>query len=126
MVNPSLPVRNSTFLLCAVNPQDVYWYLPMSHAKGSFLLFSFFIAAASLAQTSDAPKAKRPVATVDGQAIYDEDLAASVEAQLQPLRNQEYEIKRKALDNQIEQSLLQTAPNNQVLTTKKPFVQELH
>src|SRR5258705_12811926 len=99
MVTRSLPVRNSTFLLCAVDPQAVYWYLPMSHAKGSFLLFSFFIAAASFAQTSDAPKAKRPVATVDGKAIYDEDLAAAVQGQLQPLRNQEYEIKRKASDN---------------------------
>jgi len=98
----------------------------MSHAKGSFLLFSyFFIAAVSLGQTSDAPKANRLVATVDGQAIYDEDLAASVQAQLQPLRNQEYEIKRKALDNQIEQKLLEAAAKKQGLTTEKLLVQEV-
>ena len=38
-------------------------------------------------------KPKQPVATVDGQPIYDEDLAPSIEGQLQPLRNQEFEIK---------------------------------
>ena len=36
--------------------------------------------------------------TVDGQTISDEDLAASVQGQLLPLRNQEYEIKKKALE----------------------------
>jgi hypothetical protein len=66
-------------------------------------LLEFFCAAVGWAQTSDVAKPKQPVATVDGQPIYDEDLAPSVEGQLQPLRNQEYEIKRKALDNLIEQ-----------------------
>src|SRR2546428_732644 len=51
--------------------------LLMSHVKNLFLLLScVFIAAASLGQTSDAAKAKQPVATVDGQTIYEEDLAA--------------------------------------------------
>jgi protein-disulfide isomerase len=99
----------------------------MSHVKNSFLLLScFFIAAAaSLCQTSDAPKAKQPVATVDGQTIYDEDLAASVRGQLLPLRNQEYEIKKKALDNLIEQKLLEAAAKKQGLTTEKLLVQEV-
>src|ERR1700752_619556 len=69
--------------------------LRMSHVKNSFLLLScVFIAAASLCQTSDAAKGKQPVATVDGQTIYDDDLVASVQGQLLPLRNQEYEIKK--------------------------------
>ena len=99
---------------------------PITHVKGSFLLFSYFlIASASLGQTSDGAKVKRPVATVDGQAIYDEDLAASVQAQLQPLRNQEYEIKRKALDSLIEQKLLEASAKKQGVTTEKLLVQEV-
>src|ERR1700757_449916 len=98
----------------------------MSHVKNSFLLLScVFIAAASLCQTSDAAKGKQPVATVDGQTIYDEDLVASVQGQLLPLRNQEYEIKKKALDNLIEQKLLEAAAKKQGLTTEKLLVQEV-
>ena len=98
----------------------------MTHVKGSPLLLSYFlIAAASLGQTSDGAKVKRPVATVDGQAIYDEDLAASVQGQLQPLRNQEYEIRRKALDSLIEQKLLEAAAKKQGLTTEKLLIQEV-
>jgi hypothetical protein len=63
---------------------------------------SAFFAATSVAQNAETPKPKQPIATVDTQPIYDEDLAPTVEGQLQPLCNQEYEIKRKALDNLIE------------------------
>ena len=98
----------------------------MSHVENSFLWLScVFIAAVSLGQTSDAAKAKQPVATVDGQIISDEDLAASVQGQLMPLRNQEYEIKKKALDNLIEQKLLEAAAKKQGLTTEKLLVQEV-
>jgi protein-disulfide isomerase len=98
----------------------------MSHVRNSFLLLTYvFIAAASLCQTSDAAKAKQPVATVDGQTIYDDDLVASVQGQLLPLRNQEYEIKKKALDNLIEQKLLEAAAKKQGLTTENLLVQEV-
>lgn len=99
----------------------------MSHVKSSFLLLSwvFLASAASRAQTSDAARAKQPVATVDGQTIYDEDLAAAAQGQLQPLRNQEYEIKKKALDSLIEQRLLEAAAKKQGLTTEKLLVQEV-
>src|SRR6266536_5772791 len=85
-----------------------------------------FLAATSLAQNSATPKPKQPVATVDGQPIYDEDLASSVEGQLQPLRNQEYEIKRKALDNLIEQKMLEAAAKKKGLTTDKLLEQEVN
>jgi len=61
---------------------------------------------------------------VDGQPIYDEDLAPSVEG-LQPLRNQEYEIKRKALDSLIEQKLLEKAAKKNGITTEKLLAQEV-
>jgi protein-disulfide isomerase len=87
---------------------------------------SFFCATVGWARTSDVAKPKQPVATVDGQPIYDEDLAPSVEGQLQPLRNQEYEIKRKALDNLIEQKMLETTAKKKGLTTEKLLDQEVN
>ncbi len=99
----------------------------MCHFRVSLLLFmSAFFAATSVAQSAETPKAKQPVATVDGQPISDEDLAPSVEGQLQPLRNQEYEIKRKALDNLIEQKMLEVAAKKKGLTTDKLLDQEVN
>src|SRR5258708_38302456 len=91
-----------------------------------FGFISVFFAALSIAQNAETPKPKQPVATVDGQPIYNEDLAPSVEGQLQPLRNQEYEIKRKALDNLIEQKMLEDAAKKKGLTTEKLLVQEVN
>ncbi len=92
----------------------------------ALLFFSTLFAATTVAQKADAPNTKQPVATVDGQPIYDGDLAPSVEGQLQPLRNQEYEIKRKALDNLIEQKMLEAAAKKKGLTTEKLLDQEVN
>src|SRR5215475_5952486 len=98
----------------------------MCHFRIALLIISAFFATTSLAQNADTPKPKQPVATVDGQPIYDEDLAPSVEGQLQPLRNQEYEIKRKALDSLIEQKMLEAAAKKKGLTTDKLLEQEVN
>ena len=49
----------------------------------------------------DAGKAGAPIATVDGQPIYESDLASTVEPRLAPLRTQEraqeYQVKKQAL-----------------------------
>jgi protein-disulfide isomerase len=74
----------------------------------------------------DAVTAKQPVATVEGQNIYDDDLAPLVQGQLLPLRNQEYEIKKKALDNLIEQKVLEAAAKKKGLTTEKLLEQEVN
>jgi len=92
----------------------------------ALLLFSALFAATTVAQKADAPNTKQPVATVDGQNIYDEELASSVEGQLQPLRNQEYEIKRKALDGLIEQKVLEATAKKKGLTTDKLLEQEVN
>jgi protein-disulfide isomerase len=99
----------------------------MSHFRIALLLcISAFFATTSVAQNADAPNSKQPVATVNGQNIYDADLAPSVEGQLQPLRNQEYEIKRKALDNLIEQKMLEDAAKKKGLTTEKLLDHEVN
>ena len=91
----------------------------------ALLLFFASFAATGVAQKADTPNTKQPVATVDGQNISDEELASSVEGQLQPLRNQEYEIKRKALDSLIEQKVLEAAAKKKGLTTDKFLEQEV-
>jgi protein-disulfide isomerase len=100
----------------------------MSHSRILLLLIvSAFFAATSPAQNAETSKPKQLIiATVEGQPIYDEDLAPSVEGQLQPLRNQEYEIKRKALDNLIEQKMLEAAAKKKGLTTERLLDQEVN
>src|SRR6266571_3468429 len=89
------------------------------------LCMSALFAATTVAQNAEISKPKEAVATVDGQTIYDGDLASSVQGQLLPLRNQEYEIKRKALDSLIEQKLLEAAAKKKRLTTEKLLAQEV-
>src|SRR6266700_3666847 len=99
----------------------------MSHFRVVLLVSMFaFFAATSVAQNAETPKPKQPVATVDGQPIYDEDLAPSVEGQLLPLRNQEYEIKKRALDTLIEQKMLEAAAKKKGLTTENLLDQEVN
>ncbi len=81
--------------------------------------------AAALAQNTDAAKPKAIVATVGGEPIYDEDLTPTVQGQLLPLRNQEYEVKKHALDNLIEQKLLEKAAKKNGITTEKLLGQEV-
>ena len=105
---------------------QLYSSMVMSHFKVVLLLcVSALFTATSLAQNAETPKPKQAVATVGDQTIYDTDLAQSVEGQLQPLRNQEYEIKRKALDTLIEQKTLENAAKAKGLTTDQLLQQEV-
>lgn len=89
------------------------------------ILYCLFSAVAAAAQNASASTSKQPVATVEGQNIYDDDLASSVQSQLLPLRSQEYEIKRKALDSLIDQKLLENAAKAKGLTTDQLLKQEV-
>jgi len=90
------------------------------------LCVSAFFAATCLAQSANTTtKTNEPVATIDGQPIYEEDLAPSIQGQLLPLRNQEYEIKKRALNNLIDEKLLQKAAKDKGLTTDKLLAQEV-
>jgi protein-disulfide isomerase len=87
----------------------------------AFLLFPIL----SLGQSSVPPKSTSPLATVDGQPVTDEDLAPYVQSQLRPLREQEYQIKKKALDNLIAQRVLEAEAKKKGLTTDKLLEQEV-
>jgi protein-disulfide isomerase len=87
-------------------------------------MFAVF-ALPTVAQNADSPKPKQAVATVGEQTIYDTDLASSAEGQLQSLRSQEYDIKRKALDSLIEQKMLENAAKAKGITTEQLLHQEI-
>ena len=89
------------------------------------LLLCFLPAAAASAQKADGAQPKQPVATVGDQTIYEQDLASSIEGQLQPLRTQEYDIKRKGLDSLIEQKMLENAAKAKGLTVDQLMQQEV-
>ncbi|PYV79886.1 MAG: hypothetical protein DMG93_20105 [Acidobacteria bacterium] len=85
-----------------------------------------FIGATAVAEKAETSNLKQSVATVDGQPIYDEDLAPSIQGQLLPLRNQEFEIKKQALDKLIEQKLLEAAAKKKGLTKENLLDQEVN
>ena len=85
----------------------------------------FFAGFAALAQNTEAGPSRKPVATVAGQAIYDADLVAIVQGQILPLRRQEYEIKKRALDSLIEQRLLEGAAQKKGITLEQLLQQDV-
>jgi len=89
------------------------------------VLTCFFHVEVGSAQNTDAPKSQQSVATVAGQAIYENELLQNVQGQLFPLRNQEYEIKKRALDTLIEQKLLEVAAKKKGVETEKLLEQEV-
>jgi protein-disulfide isomerase len=83
----------------------------------------FIGSAVSAAQTSAQDKKKEPLAVVGGQPIYDDDLVPFVQAQVFQLRQQEYEIKSKALDNLVNQRLLEAEAKKKGIPSEK-FIEE--
>ena len=69
--------------------------------------------------------ASAPVAMVDGQAISEDDLAPLVAGQLRPLRDQEYQIKKKALDTLIGQKIVEAEAKKKGLTSEQLLQQEV-
>jgi protein-disulfide isomerase len=76
-------------------------------------------------QSIESAKKSDPIATVDGQAITEDDLAPLVQGQLRPLRDQEYQIKKKALENLISQKLLDAEAKKKGLTADQLLEQEV-
>src|SRR6266481_6761436 len=95
--------------------------MKLHSALCAFFLFPMFC----LGQSSGPAKSALPLATVDGQAVTDEDLAPYVQSQLRPLREQEYQIKKKALDTLITQRILEAEAKKKGLTTDKLLEQEV-
>lgn len=103
-------------------PRSMHIYL--SRIQLLFLVFMLF-PAADFGQNKESTKFRQPLAIVQGQTIYYDDLLPAVKAQLLRLRSQEYEIKKKALDTLIEQKLLETAADKKGVTADGLIEQEL-
>ncbi len=80
--------------------------------------------AASIAQTVGPPTKREPLAVVGGQTIYDDDLLPLVQAQVFQLRLQEYEVKSKALENLLNQKLLDAEASKRGIPNAKLLEQE--
>jgi len=93
--------------------------MKLHSALFAFLLLPIFSSGQS------APPSKQSLATVDGQPLTDEDLAPYVQSQLRPLREQEYQIKKKALDTLITQRILEAEAKKTGLTREKLLEQEV-
>jgi len=72
------------------------------------------LASALGAQTSPP---REPVARIGDQVIYDEDLLPSIAGQLFQIKNQEYDIKTKALESVLNQRALEAAAKGKGLST---------
>ena len=76
----------------------------------------------ALAQSS--VRSDEPVAVVAGEEIHDADLAPLVSGQLQQLRQQEYQIKAQALEELINQKLLESEAARRNVTPQELLEQE--
>jgi len=65
------------------------------------------------------------LATVDDQKITEDDLAPLVAGQLRPLREQEYQVKKRALDSLISQKVVEAEAKKKGLTTERLYEQEV-
>ena len=101
--------------------------MPTIFSKVSTLcLACLILSAIARAQASDPSKpAKEPVATIAGQPIYEDELQQSVAPKLSQLRNQEYQIKRQALEGLIDQKLLEAEAKKKGVSTDKFLEQEV-
>ena len=88
------------------------------------------LSAGCVAQTTPAAKsneavASEPVARIDGQPIYVEDLLPAIRSQLQQLRSQEYQLKTQALQPLIDRKLLEAQAKKKGMTVEKLLEQEV-
>ncbi len=81
--------------------------------------------AGSVAQTPGQAKQNEPLAVVAGQPIYDDDLLPFVQAQVFQLRLQEYDVKSKALENLVNQKLLEAEAKKKGIRAEKVLEQEV-
>lgn len=77
------------------------------------------------AQSSEPAKSKTLVAVVAGQPVYENELLPLIQPQLLQLRNQEFELKSKALDNLVQQKLFEAEAKAKGVSVEKLIEQEI-
>ena len=84
--------------------------------KTTFVLTGIVALAPALGAQANPPR--QPLARIGDQAIYEEDLLPLIGGQLLQLKNQEYELEVKALENLLNQRLLEAAAKSAGLSTE--------
>jgi protein-disulfide isomerase len=103
-----------------------HFSMPMKSAL-SVLHLSLYAAVAlnSFCQAEPPAKSNSPIAIVAGEPISEQELLQSLGPQLLQLRNQEYELKSKALDGLIRQKLVEVEARKRGVSTQKLLEQEV-
>src|SRR5262249_42005782 len=83
-----------------------------------FVLLVGGLCSMTLGQSSSKDE-RRPLATVAGQPIYEDDLLPLIGNQLQQLQSQEFDLKSRALDILINQRVLQKEADKKGTTLEK-------
>ena len=91
----------------------------------SLFLSVLLLQVSCLAQSSGPAKSTETLATVGGQPITEDDLLPSVASKLISLRNLEYQMKKQALDNLIDQRLLEAEAKRKGMSADKFLEQEV-
>jgi hypothetical protein len=98
----------------------------MSFVIGLCLALAAACSAQPAPQAKPAVAGKRgePLAMVDGHPIYADERAASIAPKMLQLRNQEYEIRRQALDDLIHRKLVEIEAKKKGVSPEKLLEQE--
>ncbi len=89
------------------------------------LLTTLVLVMPGTAQTSAPSNSGDPVAIVNGQPILAQDLANDLNGKLLPLRNQEYQVESKALDDLIQKRLIEAEARKRGVSTDKLLEDEV-
>ena len=89
------------------------------------LLSCWMLAALCFAQGKPQASPGEVIATVAGQPIYEQELAAELGSKLLQLRNQEYQMKSKALDELIRKKLIDAQAQKRGIPADKLLEQEV-
>src|SRR5215475_1949264 len=77
------------------------------------------------AQSPGATKRRETLATVRGQPVTEDDLLPSIASKLISLRNLEYQMKKQALDNLVDQKLVEAEARRKGVTADQFLEQEV-
>ncbi len=83
------------------------------------------VALEGFGQTAATKMTGDPVAVINGQPVYEQELSPDLGSKLLQLRNQEYQIKSKALDDLIQKRLIDSEAAKRGLSSEKLLQEEV-
>ena len=91
----------------------------------TFLLPLVLVLFPACGLTQPAGKDRKPVAMVNGQPVYEDELTPRIGADLQRLRNQEHQLKQRALQSLVLERLWRAEAEKRGMTPEKYMEQEV-